>query len=56
MGDRLYVRDDTPVHSALHEAFHFACMDERQRVVILLTMLGREMEVPVRRDAIAAYA
>jgi transcriptional antiterminator RfaH len=34
----------------------FACMDEQQRVVLLLTMLGREMEVPVRRDAIAAYA
>ena len=34
----------------------FDCMDDRQRVVILLNMLGREMRVPVRRDAIAAYA
>lgn len=30
-GDRLYVRGDTPVHSALHEAGHYACMDPRRR-------------------------
>lgn len=29
--DRLYVRDDTPVHSALHEACHYICMDESRR-------------------------
>lgn len=27
----LYLRSDTPVHSALHEACHFACMDEERR-------------------------
>mgnify|MGYP006288159879 CR=1 FL=1 len=27
----LYVRPDTPVHSALHEAGHFACMDAARR-------------------------
>lgn len=32
IGDRLYVREDTPVHSALHEACHWICMpDERRR-------------------------
>ena len=29
--DTLYVRDDTPVHSALHEAGHFLCMDAARR-------------------------
>lgn len=27
----LYVRADTPVHSALHEACHYICMDEARR-------------------------
>jgi hypothetical protein len=31
IGARLYVRDDTPVHSALHEACHFICMDDARR-------------------------
>lgn len=29
--DRLYVRKDTPVHSALHEACHYICMDDSRR-------------------------
>ena len=29
--DRLYIRDDTPVHSALHEACHYICMDDKRR-------------------------
>lgn len=29
--DMLYLRDDTPVHSALHEACHFICMDDTRR-------------------------
>jgi hypothetical protein len=29
--DCLYVRSDTPLHSALHEACHFICMDEARR-------------------------
>ena len=34
IGNRLILRPDTPVHSALHEAAHFLCMDEeRQRVL-----------------------
>ena len=31
IGDRLYVRPDTPVHSALHEACHYICMDPQRR-------------------------
>ncbi|MEK7989884.1 MAG: hypothetical protein VSS52_002660 [Thiotrichaceae bacterium] len=29
--NRLYVRADTPVHSALHEACHYICMDTERR-------------------------
>lgn len=29
--NRLYCRDDTPLHSALHEACHFICMDQERR-------------------------
>jgi hypothetical protein len=31
VGNLLYVRDDTPVHSALHEACHYICMDQQRR-------------------------
>lgn len=31
IANRLYVRDDTPVHSALHEACHYICMDQQRR-------------------------
>jgi hypothetical protein len=34
IGASLYVRDDTPVHSALHEACHFICMDEARRAAL----------------------
>ena len=29
--DQVYVRPDTPVHSVLHEASHFVCMDAARR-------------------------
>ena len=29
--DKLYARPDTPVHSVLHEAAHFVCMDAARR-------------------------
>lgn len=29
--NKLYIRDDTPVHSALHEACHYICMDQHRR-------------------------
>ena len=31
IGDTLYVRNDTPVHSALHESCHYICMDKQRR-------------------------
>jgi hypothetical protein len=31
VGNTLSIRPDTPVHSALHEAGHFICMDEERR-------------------------
>jgi len=31
IGPTLYARPDTPVHSILHEACHFVCMDRRRR-------------------------
>jgi hypothetical protein len=31
IGNRLYFRPDTPLHSILHEACHFICMDEARR-------------------------
>jgi hypothetical protein len=31
VGDTLYIRNDTPVHSALHEACHYICMDSTRR-------------------------
>jgi hypothetical protein len=34
VGDGLYVRDDTPLHSALHEACHAVCMDPDRRAVL----------------------
>jgi len=34
IGSSLYLRDDTPVHSALHEACHFICMDEKRRAIL----------------------
>lgn len=34
VGRRLFVREDTPVHSAMHEAAHFVCMPPAQRAVL----------------------
>ena len=31
IGNVLHVRDDTPLHSALHEACHYICMDQQRR-------------------------
>ncbi len=31
IGNRLLVRGDTPLHSALHESCHYVCMDEARR-------------------------
>lgn len=29
--NQLYVRTDTPIHSALHESCHYICMDDKRR-------------------------
>ncbi len=34
IGHRLYLREDTPLHSALHEACHYICMNEARRAVL----------------------
>ena len=31
IGDILYISDNTPVHSALHESCHYICMDQQRR-------------------------
>jgi len=31
VGKLLYLRQDTPLHSALHEACHYVCMDRQRR-------------------------
>lgn len=31
VGDTLHARPDTPLHSVLHEACHYVCMDARRR-------------------------
>ena len=31
IGNTLYIRHDTPVHSALHETCHYVCMDSTRR-------------------------
>ena len=34
LGNKLVLRKDTPVHSVLHEACHYICMDEKRRVAL----------------------
>lgn len=34
IGNTLYVRPDTPLHSALHEACHYICMPAAQRAAL----------------------
>lgn len=64
VGAAVYVRTDTPLHSALHEAAHAICMDDVRRrgldtdaggdyaeenaVCFLQIVLAREIGVPVR--------
>jgi hypothetical protein len=63
VGDTLYIRGDTPLHSVLHEAAHFICMDPGRREVLdtdaggdyeeengvcyLQILLARELDVAV---------
>ena len=40
----LYIRSDTPVHSALHEACHFICMDDQRRKALHTDAGGTALE------------
>ena len=44
VGDVLYVRPDTPVHSALHEACHWLCMDASRRAGLHTDAGGDDIE------------
>jgi hypothetical protein len=44
IGNVLYVRGDTPVHSALHEASHLVCMGTARRALAHTDAGGEELE------------
>jgi hypothetical protein len=44
VGDELLVRPDTPVHSALHEACHFLCLDGARRAGLHTDAGGDDLE------------
>jgi hypothetical protein len=43
-GAGLHARDDTPLHSVLHEACHFVCMDPRRRAALHTDAGGEPLE------------
>ncbi len=44
VGDVLYVRADTPAHSALHELCHYVCMDDARRARLATDAGGSDDE------------
>ena len=44
VANRLLLRDDTPVHSALHEACHYVCMDGERRSGLHTEAGGDDLE------------
>ena len=44
IGNTLYLRPDTPVHSALHEACHWICMDDARRAALHTDAGGTDQE------------
>jgi len=44
IGNRLILRPDTPVHSALHEACHFICADAGRRAALHTDAGGDDLE------------
>jgi len=44
IGDTLYLRADTPVHSALHEGSHWLCMDAARRAQLHTDAGGADVE------------
>jgi hypothetical protein len=44
VGDCVYVRGDTPVHSLLHELCHYVCMDAARRAALVTDAFGDDEE------------
>jgi hypothetical protein len=44
IGNRLYARPDTPVHSILHTTCHWLCMDEARRAAVHTSAGGDDLE------------
>ena len=44
MGNRVFVRGDTPVHSLLHETCHIVCMTPQRRQIVKGDAGGCELE------------
>ncbi len=44
VGNQLWVRSDTPVHSALHELCHWLCMTPQRRAVLDTDAGGEDVE------------
>jgi hypothetical protein len=44
VGDTLYVRADTPLHSTLHEGCHYVCADEARRAALHTDAGGDDLE------------
>ncbi|MDH3747051.1 MAG: hypothetical protein OER97_02495 [Gammaproteobacteria bacterium] len=44
VGSHVYARNDTPVHSVLHEACHIICMDEDRRACLDRDAGGDDLE------------
>lgn len=44
VGSQVYARNDTPVHSVLHEACHIICMDEDRRACLNRDAGGNDLE------------
>lgn len=44
IGNRVYVRADTPAHSFLHELCHYVCMDARRRAALATDAGGTDDE------------
>ena len=42
--EQLYIREDTPIHSILHEACHYVCMSSEQRIHTQIDAKGSAME------------
>jgi len=44
IGNTLYLRADTPIHSVLHESCHYVCMDRRRRAALHTNAGGDDTE------------